>query len=52
MSPVGRTFVECSHCGSPNTEEIKREPVTTKHFTDHRIRYRCKDCGEITEKGA
>lgn len=50
--PVGKTFIVCSGCGSSNTEERDRVPILDKHFTDHKIRYRCKDCGTITEKGA
>ena len=38
--------VECPGCGSTDLEEIKREVVKVKHFTEHRIVLRCRDCGK------
>jgi uncharacterized protein YlaI len=41
----------CDHCGSINTKEITREPVTVGRLTDHKITYHCNACGKETVKG-
>jgi hypothetical protein len=43
--------IPCDHCGSTNTKEIKREPVTVGRLTDHKITYHCNACGKETVKG-
>jgi hypothetical protein len=49
--PLVKIFVTCRHCNSNDLQEIGRVPVTEKHFTDHEITYRCKNCGKTTTIG-
>lgn len=40
-----RVRVQCP-CGSYDCQKINSAGIlTSKHFTDHEITYRCKDCG-------
>jgi RNase P subunit RPR2 len=41
----------CKKCGSSNLEKVKTEPVKIGRMVDHKLSFRCKDCGEITVIG-
>ena len=50
--PIKTTRVICDKCQSTDLQEIERQPLNNvRHYTDYKITYRCKDCGNIVVSG-